>query len=204
MSISANKQNGQDDQSSQPVDQLDLQNKVIESSGGNPLLELTNLGVGNYSEDYLWQQVRSYRKGLYAYIAFDRALTDLAIHETKVKLAREGFRHYNETRDSVEMWEAIDEDAADVSRHDVLERGEEVWEDLGEARKGISKKQAAALLDKSGLGSEWLPVYWQMVAGRHEVSRSLDAELLRDMMTGIKHLRNDSDDDSAAKILGGS
>lgn len=191
-----------------PIDELELSSQLAQSSGGNPLLEQVNLGVGNYDEQFLWQQVRSYRKGLYAFIAFDGALTERAVHETKVKLAREGFAYYNKAKEDVEQWDAVDLDEDDVGlresrRQLVLERGEEIWKSLGQEDTVLTQKQVAALIEKSGVSLDWLPVYWQMVSGRHEVSRSLDAELLRDVFTSINHLRNDADDDTAAKILGG-
>lgn len=202
-----NHQNGQQEQQSNPRDELDMYSQILHQSGNNPLLKNTNLGVGNYDDQYLWQQIRSYRKGMYAYIAFGRILSQRAIHETKVKLGREGFRHYNEKTGEPQVWEGIDEDDVDEKKSSWTverERGEEIWRSIGDARKPMTEKQAAAIMEKANIDDEWLPIYWEMVSGRHEASRSRDAELLRDMLTGIKHLRGDSDDEAAAGLLGGA
>jgi hypothetical protein len=46
---------------------------------------------------------------------------------------------------------------------------------------------------KTGIVDDWLPMFWELVAGRHEVSRSEGAELLRDALTGIKEIRENSE-----------
>lgn len=188
----------------EPRDELDMYSQILRSSGDNPLLENTNLGLGNYDESYKWQQIRSYRKGLYAYVAFSRILTQRAIHETKVKLAREGFSHYNEQKDKVEQWDSFNGTAENQSRWVAeMERGESIWEELSSPRDALSTKQVAAIIKKTGISTEWVPIYWQMVSGRHEVSRSQDAELIRDLLTGIKHLREDGGSDSSGSLFGG-
>lgn len=187
----------------QPRDELDMYSQILQSSGSNPLLRDTNLGQGNYDETYLWQQVRSYRKGLYAYIAFSGVLSKRAIYETKIRLAREGFTHYNEADQEPQQWDALDEDDVDDGESfwtAQRRRGDEIWSKLADNRHALSEKQAAAILEKTDISDEFMPVFWQMVSGRHEVSRSQDAELLRDMLTGIKHLRSDDGGDVAGLL----
>jgi hypothetical protein len=189
-----------------PSDELDMYGDILRQSNANPLLEKTNLGQGNYDTDYLWQQVRSYRKGLFAYIAFSGVLSKRAIHETKIKLAREGFSHWNDNKGVVEEWDPLDEDAKEDGESiwtAERRRGNEIWNKLSDNRTPLSEKQAAALLDKTNVSEDFMPIFWEMAAGRHEVSRSKDAELLRDMLTGIKHLRSDPDGNAAA-LLGDS
>lgn len=193
-------QNGQSANGHGPQDGYDIQAEILRSSEDNPLLENTNLGLGNYDEGYMWQQIRSYRKGLFAYIAFSRVLTHRAIHETKVALAREGFSYYDETTDEVKQWASI---SNEDNRKDVLERGEDIWDDLERPNEALSKKQVAAIVKKTGIDTDWVPVNWQMVSGRHEVSRSQDAELIRDLLTGIKHIRDDNNQQQQGGILGG-
>lgn len=202
------KQNGAEAQATDDMrDELDMYGQILSQSGNNPLLRDTNLGVGNYDDQYLWQQIRSYRKGMYAYIAFGRILSERAIEETKVKLGREGFRHYNETVDEVEKWDPVSDDDVD-DRESIWtterERGKEIWQRIGDSRVPLTEKQAAAIMEKANIDDDWLPIYWEMVSGRHEASRSRDAELLRDLLTGIKHLRGDSGDDAASELLRGA
>lgn len=188
-----------------PRDNLDLQDKLVRSSRGNPLLENTNLGTGHYTDDTLWQQVRSYRKGLFAYTAFGNLLTDRAIEETKMRLGREGYRHYNETRDEVELWEAVEEE--DIGEKESswtveYERGEEIWQALDDERMPISEKQIYAVIKKTGVEpGHFLPVFWEMASGRHDASKSLDAELLRDIFSDVKHLRDDAESDESKGLL---
>jgi hypothetical protein len=203
-------QNGESTDQQGPRDTLDLQEQILRSSESNPLLRDTNLGQGNYDEEFLWQQIRSYRKGIYAYTAFATPLLKRAIHETIVKLGREGYNaHYDTTDDDVKSAEPADLDDVDPSageskKQAILDRGREIWRELGDPHTPLSEKQVAAITKKTGISDEWKPIYWQMVAGRHEVSRSKDAELLRDLFTGIKHLRSEADEDSASILLGGN
>jgi len=191
--------NGHDD--SEPIqqvrDELGLQEQILKSGGSNPLLDSTNLGLGKYDDDYKWQQVRSYRKGLYAWVAFGQALEKRKLYETKIKLGRDGYNPYYDEGD-VRVWNALDEDDVgddESSWNAALERGREIWQRLGDPQEIITAEQVAAVASKTSIDDEWQPLFWELVAGRHEVSRSEDAELLRDSLTGIKELRDNSADD---------
>ena len=197
------KTNGHDNDNAidQIRDELGLQEEILSSSESNPLLNETNLGLGKYDDDYKWQQVRSYRKGLYAWIAFGRTLEKRQLYETKIKLGEEG---YNPTFDSrnveVETWPPFDPESVDDDRslwNAKLERGRRIWRRLGDPERIITEEQASAIARKTNIVEDWKPLFWELVAGRHEVSRSEDAELLRDSLTGIKELRqNDGEEES--------
>lgn len=197
------KTNGHDNDNEidQIRDELGLQEEILSSSESNPLLDETNLGLGKYDDDYKWQQVRSYRKGLYAWIAFGRTLEKRQLYETKIRLGEEG---YNPTFDSwnveVETWPPFDPERVDDDRslwNAKLERGRRIWRRLGDPERIITEEQASAIARKTNIVEEWKPLFWELVAGRHEVSRSEDAELLRDSLTGIKELRqNDGEEES--------
>jgi len=194
------KQNGQDESTKPRIrDESDVYQQVLGSGSSNPLLRDADLGQGNYDDEYLWQQIRSYRKGLYAWIAFGNVLTERKIYETKMQLGDEGYNaFYDESESDVQVWGALDEDDIpdDRSRWNVVkERGEEIWQRLGEPDVMLSQKQLSAIQSKTGLSQEWMPIFWELVSGRHEVSRSRDAELLRDLMTGVQHLREEGTDD---------
>jgi len=193
-------QNGQDDSQTPRIrDEADVYQQVLGSGTSNALLRDADLGQGNYDDEYLWQQIRSYRKGLYAWIAFGNVLTERKIYETKMQLGEEGYNaFYDESESDVQVWEALDDDAVpdDRSRWNyVKDRGEEIWQRLGEPDVMLSQKQLSAIQSKTGLSQEWMPIFWELVSGRHEVSRSRDAELLRDLMTGVKHLREEGGDE---------
>jgi len=195
-----------DQETEQVLDELGLQEQILKSSGGNPLLEGTNLGLGNYDTDYKWQQVRSYRKGLYAWIAFGNTLTKRQIYETKIKLGRNGFNAIYDDRDrEVKTFPPLEEagdDPEDEERSSwnrALDRGRKIWRRLGDPHQIFTEDQISAISQKTGIDSEWQPLFWELVAGRHEVSRSEEAELLRDALTGIKELR--TQDDSSDSLL---
>jgi len=194
------KKNGhRDDDVKKIAHELGLQEEILRSSGSNPLLEETNLGLGKYDDDYKWQQVRSYRKGLYAFIAFGRSLEKREIYETKIKLGEEGFNPtFSADTAEVQVWPKLDESEVPGNRSTwnvARERGTKIWQRLGEAGEIITPEQIAAVSRKTSITEDWKPLFWELVAGRHEVSRSEDAELLRDSLNGIKELRqHDSDE----------
>jgi len=197
------KSNGHDeDETIQQIrDELGLQEEILSSSESNPLLNETNLGLGKYDDDYKWQQVRSYRKGLYAWVAFGRALEKRKIYETKIKLGEEGYNPtWDKQKGEVEVWKPLDEtdrwDEEEESRWTAaLERGRMIWQRLGDRGRVITEQQVAAVARKTSVAEEWKPLFWELVAGRHEVSRSEDAELLRDALNGIKELRQKDTED---------
>ncbi len=190
-----------DESTEQMLDELGLQQQILSSSEQNPLLENTNLGLGNYDEDYKWQQVRSYRKGLFAWIAFGNVLSKRQIYETQVRLGEEGY-HATYDEDAAEVrtwkpWEELEssrfEEEGRSTWNAKLERGRNIWQRLGEPHKVLTAEQVAAVQQKTGIVDDWLPMFWELVAGRHEVSRSEGAELLRDALTGIKEIRENSE-----------
>jgi len=186
-------------------DELGLQEEVLSSSESNPLLSETNLGLGKYDNDYKWQQVRSYRKGLFAWVAFGNVLSKRQMYETKYKLGEEGYNAtYDESSRDVPVWlsweQTAKEDFDNESRSSwsgKLKRGRYIFKRLGEPGKVLNRDQIAAIQEKTGLVDDWLPMFWELVAGRHEVSRSEDAELLRDSLTGIKELRQNAEEEDS-------
>jgi hypothetical protein len=185
-------------------DELDALDDIIQSSDSNPLLTDTNLGQGNYTTDYLWQQIRSYRKGLWAWNTFRELLTDRRRHETIMALGEEGLTHYNERRDEpvqIPAFDPADPDGRYLPDPDrpletysswtlIRKRGEYIWrEELGDPRAPLSEKQAAAMLRKSGDTGDWKPIYWQMIEGRHEASRSLDSTLIKYILGSVQERR---------------
>ena len=58
-------------QPTQPRDELDVAAEFVASSGYEELLQDLNIGTGNYSDEDLAMQMRSFRKGMVAAVAFD-------------------------------------------------------------------------------------------------------------------------------------
>lgn len=197
---------------------------ILRSSQTNPLTESTNLGLGNYDDDFFWQQIRSMRKGLYAWIAFGSFLSKRAIHETKMKLGRDGVNYYEEDTNDVIYAKPLDEadggtyprskyvEGGDDCDHDecngedeclhvpsweiARQRGEDIWQSLGDIRVPMTKEQWAAVAKKSGIDEEYRPIFWELVSGRHEASRSRDAELLGHTTRGVDEYREQTGADS--------
>lgn len=205
------RQNGDGSTIDQPRDSLDMTAKVLEGPKANALLEETNLGLGNYDEDYLWQQIRSFRKGLFASIAFSGYLWRTARRQTLMALGRDGFEFFDEERGqrirfkpAAGQYDDYESQLETQSSWQIdLNRGREIWEQLGNWREPLSEKQLAAVLKKTDYDGDWLPIYWQMVSGRHEASRSKDAELIRDVLTSINEVRG-QETASSDGLLGGS
>lgn len=180
------RQNGKDKQ--EVRDELDQIVRTLESSDANPLLEESNPGLGNYDEHLLYQQRDSYWKGLIADTGFSSLLIDRAVENAKEALAKRGIAFYDEDvdpskTDPVNNYDPLDEDdiGENQSRWNAeREHGEEIWAELGRADKAITEKQMVAMVKATGLDpGQWLPLMWQYFIGVHEMSRSLDAELIR-------------------------
>jgi len=176
------RQNG-DDGTRQVKDELDQVTEVLDSSDANQLLELVNAGLGNYDEKMLFGQGESYRKGLIAHTGFSSLVTKRAILQTKKQLAREGITFWDDKGNTVDSFDPMaEDDIGDKQSRWNAEReyGEEIWQRLGDAAEPIPEKQLAAVIKTTGLEpGQWIPMFWDMFVGKHEMSRSLNAELVR-------------------------
>jgi len=193
--------------------QLELQDTIISGADGVPILDHVNLGQGNYRDDDYWQQIRSYRRGLFLHTAWQSTIAKRAVRETKFKLGLEGYNaFYDSVAEDVAQYDPVDLDplreqdpdeisAGDSRRIQIMERGDEIWERLGEPDQDVSKQQAAALMEKTGVGTDWMPVSWEMVVGRHEASRSRDAELIRDVFGDLNRYETSGDSIDSSKLL---
>jgi len=181
-------------------DTLDAQQEVVT---GSPDLDLvTNFGHGNYDKAEFYQQIRNFRKAAVAVELFDRIILRRAIYETKVKLALEGITFWDDDGNQVHQYSPIDPDPLHRTK-EIREQGEEIWRKLNDSDRVLSQKQVAAIMQKSGHDLDWKNFYAQVLVFFHEASRSIDAELLRDFLTGIKELRGVGDAETATTLLGG-
>ncbi|QGX95927.1 hypothetical protein EI982_14600 [Haloplanus rallus] len=192
-------------QPNQPRDELDVAAEFVNSSGYEELLRDLNLGTGNYSPQDLAMQMRSFRKGMVAAVAFDSRLFDRAVYETKIKLADEGYQYEDEEGRIIKFdsFEDLDDETVDEKggRGPALrERGEKLWSRLAEPGVALSDAQAAALSQKVGI-ERFKPVFWRLMAVYHEGSKSRNARTQDNFFGRVKkHLV----DDNSEADLGGS
>lgn len=189
--------NGKNSQPTGPRDELDVASTFVSPTTYEDVLQEVNLGTGNYDPEDIAMQMRSFRSGLVADVAFDGVLLERAIYETQIKLADEGFAYYDETDDKVRTWGGIDEcdDLEAESRTQKLrERGQEIWKKLGRTDNTMSEKQATALSKKVGIDT-FKPVHWRMLAAYHEATKSRGARTQDNFFGRIKKRLTDSEED---------
>jgi hypothetical protein len=181
-------------------DELDAYAQVLSSS---PDLDLeTNFGHGNYDERIFYDQIKNFRNAAKAMELFQRILLERAIYETKVAIAMDGITFYDEDGDEVVQETPVDPDS-EHRRKEIREQGEQVWQRLGDTNRVLSDKQVKAIVRKTGHDLDWQSFFAKVLVFYHESSRSLDAELIRDFLTGIKELRGTADSKAAKGLLGG-
>lgn len=186
----------------QPMNELDVYQEAIESTVDDDLLEDVLLGLGNYSNSEYWQQVESFRNGLYASTAFTRRLFKRAVQETKTELAIEGYEYHVRGDDGTvqkhafEGWKDLPEGKqADLDRRRWIDdRKEEIWEEMAE------EAQANAIVEIAGFESDWTPPHWRMMMMRHEASRSRGARLLDNLFGRVDEIRSDNGGGSGSVI----
>jgi hypothetical protein len=158
---------------------LEIYMHAVGNNTGDDFLDTINLGVGNYDEPEYWQQIDTFKTGMYADAAMTRKVVRRAILETKMRIV-----------------DAIygDGDAKLLERGDVahprpdgLGKGEyleehmdDVWDGLGIPEEGYSTEEHQAWMVNraTSLGMDWTPPHWRMLKARHEASRSKDARLI--------------------------
>lgn len=174
---------------SRPASELEIYDRVIQPTANDDILGKTNLGLGNYTDEAYWQQVRSYRKWLYAHSAFSRTLDNRVIETAKTELAKQAW-------DAMEPGERREEWTENLAPDDGMEmdrrrwikaKKDAVWEDLKpdganlneqeKSHEALRRKQDA--ISKHGKGNlGWTPPFGRMVKMRHEASRSIRARLM--------------------------
>ena len=183
------------------ADTHDIYQYILKSNRDDEFLEASDLGLGNYGDQEFWQQIRSYRKGLFADTAFAEVLLKRGIEETKIRLAREGFDFYDEDSKKDKHWDPYDELSekergtlyGDDDGITLREHGEEIWSEMGRPDKPFTEEQLAALLSLTNVDRGWRPVFWRMLQARHEASRSRGARLLDNALADVQQLRDDED-----------
>ena len=206
MSIIQQRQNGHNGQEKRaPRDQLDLYSQVVDSTAVDPFLDRQNLGLGNYKEREMWQQVESYRHGMYATAAFRRVIDERAVRETQTEIAIKGYSLTNpQTGDSVrlkgwdemsqeerrETWRELrnSEDERFDRRRWIERRGQQLYEELEKMTDEEQRRWPAseAVREIAGHSGSWDPAHNRMLMARHETSRSRSAQLLDNVFGRVK------------------
>jgi len=171
----------------------------------------------------MWQQVESYRHGLYAGAAFRRIVEQRAKQETKTQLAIGGWSCVKPGSNTgrTKEWKGWDEmtqeereelwgdlrnspDEPFDRRRWIERRGEEIYEKLLEMTSPEDRRYPAdeAEAEFSGYSGEWEPPHNRMLMMRHEASRSRGARLLDNVFQRVK--KHISDGDSGGSRLGRS
>lgn len=202
-------------QSQEPKDELDVANEFVSSTDYDGLLSELNLGTGFYESQDHSMQMRSFRSGMVADIAFDGILWERAVEETKVKLADEGFKFHDPATDKVHSWKPADEVSGPSNPFDddegyrasrarkLRERGEEIWSKMSDPEMALSDKQAAAMSEKVGYDS-FKPVFWRLLAAYHESSKSRGARTQDNFFGRVKKHLVPNENGSKSGLLGGS
>jgi hypothetical protein len=171
---------GQDDSSRT---ELDVYDKALRSPGVDGFLQSENLGLGYYEDAERWQQIESYRFGLFGDRVFSEPLIDRAIDETKRQLALKGKQFYDRedkaaksltgwTELSEEQQQKLKEEERIDKRRYLKQHGEEIWKQMSDRQR----KEAIEIA--TGMDRKWTPPQWRMLMARHETSRSRGARLL--------------------------
>ena len=153
----------------------------------------------------MWQQVESYRNGLYASAAFRRLIDERATKETKTEIAINGYSYtipdtsrQREMKGWAEMepderrekWKELrhSEDEPFDRRRWIARRGEQLFEQLQEDTNEQARRWPAseAVQEIAGHSGTWDPAHNRMLMARHETSRSRGAQLLDNVFGRVK------------------
>jgi len=197
---------GDKDTSDSPNSHLDVLDEAVETKADDEIVE--GLGLGNYTAKEHWQQVESFKDGMFADAAFGSRLVERVVRDVVVELGENGYAYYDNDDDEPKNrdgWADLDdsqrdelfEDGQITRRTYVLERGAEIWSKLSDEQK------QAAIEEIAGTEPGWTPPFWRMVNARHETSRSRGARLM-DNVFGTRNVeRYEGDMADAQKAIGG-
>lgn len=170
-----------------PNSMLEVYMSMLAGNTGDDFLETINLGTGNYTNDEYWQQVQSFRNGLFAESAVSRHVLEKARRETKEALVEAIFETPEaQILDGV-SYPAPDDDTS--QREYYNEHADEIWESLGTAEMPPSRHKAVLVNEVTGLGMNWSPPHHRMLKMRHEASQSKGARALDNLFDRVKEFQ---------------
>lgn len=161
-----------------PGSMLEVYMHALASRTADDFLDQVNLGIGNYTEAEYWQQVETFRKGLYA----DSAMTEKLLKKAKRQALREVVDavYDDRSRAILNNIRDIPERGDDQSKQEYYdEHADDIWRNLGGHEDYSAAEHKAWLLQETtGLSKNWTPPHWRMLKMRHEASRSKNAHLI--------------------------
>lgn len=178
--------------SDQPASELDLYLKAIDGRVNDAFLDQVNLRLGNYQNQEYWQQVQSFKNGLYAESAFGRRILDRSIEETKRQLAEERYAAIGE------------DDETTMDRRRFIEtRKEEIWDEMAPEDPNAPDPRVEHIQRVAGIDGDWAPPFWRMLKMRHEASPSRGSRMADNLFGRVKQLYNSSDGELMPEDMGG-
>jgi len=152
-----------------PASTLELYDGIINPQPADDVV--ADLGTGYYTEDEQWQQVLSYRDGMFGDALLARGIAQRAISETITALGRHGAEWWDPNRNEYREKEGVgpaDTAPRESPREAIRKRGKRIWHLLGiqkdeEEPAGPSTLQIEALLEHAGITGDWMPPQWRML-----------------------------------------
>jgi len=202
----------QQDGQTETRDELDLYEKAIDAVHGDDFLERNQLGLGNLNDDEMWQQIDSYKNGMYGEAAFGTVVDNLLVEETKRDLALQKWESLGET--DKDRREALREDDWDYpsKRAFVQQTKDELWENLGpdgdigqsQDRRAVRiQNQIEKIEEVTGRLPGWTSPHWRMLLMRLDSSRSRDGRLVDNVFGRVQEQHYSGDMDPNEVLNGG-
>lgn len=183
---------GGGDELSQANEQIDLYDRAVGQTVTDETLGQTNVGLGNYDQDWLWMQVESYRKWLFTDAALsepvnrrvvDYALTQAAMEQWDRRDDEERRDHWQAELQPSEGYQMDRSRWLEHKKAHLWAEPYDVEADNGvgdmEARNELRDDRREELIREYAPGDlNWTPPFGEMLKMRHEASRSLGARLI--------------------------
>jgi len=160
-----------------PGSMLEVYMHAIAGRTNDDFLDRINMGVGNYSYAEYWQQVRAFRRGLFADAGMTRKLMAKARRQAKKAVVDAIYAENGDRAILARIGDTPDTDG--LSKREYFEEhADDIWQSLGDEEYSQAEHQAWLVNQVTGLSMDWTPPHWRMLKMRHEASRSKDARLI--------------------------
>lgn len=162
--------------SKRPPNMIALYMEAIDGDTNDPFLDQVNMGVGKYNDAEYWQQVSSFRKGMYAESAMGRKVVERAKKEAKRALVNAIFEN---DEASILSGVSYPPPEPDQTREEYLEEHiDMIWDGLGTKEISPSEHKSVIIQEATDLPADWVPPQMRMIKMRHKTSQSKNSQLL--------------------------